>query len=291
MIQYLSGIQQSRAELRPEKIVKTVYGILTDGLEFRFFRLDSEDHLYISKLFAADFEDESKDYRSIDPAEQYGTDFTARYRFIDTIFEAAIKSSPHTIPAKTLPGTTLKWNKSIGLSRGPEILGPTRRTWVLSEKDFDKRPRSADSAQGRRAGNGRLEKRTGSVKGEGIRLERWATNTQASDFDGVIPGGQTPETTGGHQRLKNPRTEQGVLKDKSKCRPEPVQLAHVAVVPEMDAVDPRIMGGRIGWKTATEPPGPPTRYYRERPILFLNSPSRAKLHGPSLSLRTAEGRQ
>lgn len=142
MIQYLSGIQQSRAGLRPEKIVKTVYGILTDGLEFRFFRLDSEDHLYISKLFAADFEDESEDYRSIDPAEQYGTDFTARYRFIDTIFEAAIKSSPHTIPAKALPGTTLKWNKSIGLSRGPEILGPTRRTWVLRENDFDKRPRS-----------------------------------------------------------------------------------------------------------------------------------------------------
>lgn len=64
MILYLSGIQPSRAELRPEKIVKTVYGILTDGLEFRFFRLD-EDRLYISKLFAADFEDESKDYRSI----------------------------------------------------------------------------------------------------------------------------------------------------------------------------------------------------------------------------------
>lgn len=64
MILYLSGIQPSRAELRPEKIVKTVYGILTEGLEFSFFRLD-EDRLYISKLFAADFEDESKDYRSI----------------------------------------------------------------------------------------------------------------------------------------------------------------------------------------------------------------------------------
>lgn len=110
MMLYLSGIQPSRAEeLRPEKLVKTVYGILTDGLEFRFFRLD-EHRLYISKLFAADFEDESKDYRSI-------------------LFLRPQSSAPPTIAAKTLPGTTLKWNKSIGLSRGPEFLGPTR--WDL----------------------------------------------------------------------------------------------------------------------------------------------------------------
>lgn len=73
--------------------------------------------------------------------------------------------------------------------------------------------------------------------------------------------GQTPETTGGHQWSKNPRIEQGILNDKAKCRTEPVQLAHVAVVPEMDAVGSRTTGGRIGWKIATEPPGPPTRYY------------------------------
>lgn len=36
MILYLSGVQQSRAQLRPEKIVKIVYGILTDSYEFRF---------------------------------------------------------------------------------------------------------------------------------------------------------------------------------------------------------------------------------------------------------------
>ena len=59
MILYLSGIQQSRAELHPERIMKTVYGILT-GLAFRFFRLDGDHHLYISKLFATDYEDEKR---------------------------------------------------------------------------------------------------------------------------------------------------------------------------------------------------------------------------------------
>lgn len=56
----------------------------------------------------------NKSCRSIDPVEQYGTDFIVRYEFIDTILEAAIKSSPHTTPAKTFPDTAMKWNKHIG---------------------------------------------------------------------------------------------------------------------------------------------------------------------------------
>ncbi len=56
----------------------------------------------------------NKRCRSYDPVERYGTDFTVRYRFIDTILEAATKSSPHTTPAKTFPETTMKWNKLIG---------------------------------------------------------------------------------------------------------------------------------------------------------------------------------
>ena len=39
----------------------TVYGILTDGLAFRFFRLDGDHRLYISKLFATDYEDEKRE--------------------------------------------------------------------------------------------------------------------------------------------------------------------------------------------------------------------------------------
>lgn len=51
MILYLSRVQQSRAKLRPEKIMKTVSGILTDSIEFRFFGLDEDHCLCISKLF------------------------------------------------------------------------------------------------------------------------------------------------------------------------------------------------------------------------------------------------
>lgn len=53
MIFYLSGVHQTRAKLRPEKIVKTVYGILTDSVDFRFFRLDENRHLSISKVYSA----------------------------------------------------------------------------------------------------------------------------------------------------------------------------------------------------------------------------------------------
>ena len=59
----------------------------------------------------------NKRCRSYDPVERYGTDFTVRYRFIDTILEAATKSSPHTTPAKTFPETIMKWNKLIGRRR------------------------------------------------------------------------------------------------------------------------------------------------------------------------------
>ena len=60
MIFYLSGVQQTRAKLRPEKIVKTVYGILTDSLDFRFFRLDEDRHLSISNLYSAVYDDEKQ---------------------------------------------------------------------------------------------------------------------------------------------------------------------------------------------------------------------------------------
>ncbi len=59
--------------------------------------------------------------RSIDPVERYGTDFTVRYEFIDTILEAAIKSSPHATPAKIFPDTAIKWNKHIGRRLFSEI--------------------------------------------------------------------------------------------------------------------------------------------------------------------------
>lgn len=51
MILYLSGAQQTRAMQRPEKIVKTVYGILTDSIDFRFFRLDENRYLSISDMY------------------------------------------------------------------------------------------------------------------------------------------------------------------------------------------------------------------------------------------------
>lgn len=60
MILHLSGVQQTRAKLRPEKIVKTVYGILTDSVDFRFFRLDEDRHLSISKLYSAVCDDEKQ---------------------------------------------------------------------------------------------------------------------------------------------------------------------------------------------------------------------------------------
>lgn len=60
MILYLSGVQQTRAKLRPEKIVKTVYGILTDSVDFRFFRLDEDRHLSISKLYSGAYDDEKQ---------------------------------------------------------------------------------------------------------------------------------------------------------------------------------------------------------------------------------------
>ena len=46
----------------------------------------------------------NKRCRSYDPVERYGTDFTVRYRIIDTILEAATKSSltPHR-PGQNIP--------------------------------------------------------------------------------------------------------------------------------------------------------------------------------------------
>lgn len=48
MILYLAGIQQHRKKLRPDKIVNTVYGTLTDSQKFEFFRLDDDGSLQIS---------------------------------------------------------------------------------------------------------------------------------------------------------------------------------------------------------------------------------------------------
>ncbi|KAA6409638.1 MAG: hypothetical protein FRX48_06250 [Lasallia pustulata] len=89
MILYLAGIQQHRKKLRPDKIMNTVYGTLTDSQKFEFFRLDDDGSLQISSQLKT-------------------------YRFLDNILEAAMEFSPHTTPSKTFPASSAKWERQTG---------------------------------------------------------------------------------------------------------------------------------------------------------------------------------
>jgi hypothetical protein len=60
IILYLAAIQQGRKALEPDRIVTTVYGILTDSSNWQFFRLDGHGMLQKSKQYMTG-DDKEKD--------------------------------------------------------------------------------------------------------------------------------------------------------------------------------------------------------------------------------------
>ena len=56
---YLAGIQQDRK--RANKIVSTVYGVITDSVQYQFLRLDDEGSLFASKTYSTNFRDDKQE--------------------------------------------------------------------------------------------------------------------------------------------------------------------------------------------------------------------------------------
>jgi len=94
---YMIGIQQHRMSLiEPKRIVNTVYGMVSDGTNWQFLRLDSKV-LLISLKFSCIVE---AGRRKV-------------YQFVDAIIQAAVASSPHTTPKTSFPATHQLWRRDI----------------------------------------------------------------------------------------------------------------------------------------------------------------------------------
>ncbi|MCJ1238016.1 hypothetical protein MMC14_006003 [Varicellaria rhodocarpa] len=79
LIIYQAAFQRQRAH----KANKTIFGILSGGVEFRFTCLSNEADLYVSRPLS------------------WRDDRSEILQSIDTIFQDAIASSPHTTPVNT----------------------------------------------------------------------------------------------------------------------------------------------------------------------------------------------
>ena len=97
VIAYMAGVQQQRMRLeKPKRIVDTTYGILSDGINWRFYRLSG-------KKFQ-----ESGPFNTLRPA-----DCISIYRFVDTIIKASVALSPHTTPQRSFPATQERWEHGV----------------------------------------------------------------------------------------------------------------------------------------------------------------------------------
>jgi len=94
---YMIGIQQHRINLsHPKRIVDTIYGMVSDGINWQFLHLDG-NKLRISRRYLSAGED---DRRCI-------------YRFVDAIINAAIASTPQMSPASRFPATKQLWQRDV----------------------------------------------------------------------------------------------------------------------------------------------------------------------------------
>ncbi|KAL0632787.1 hypothetical protein Q9L58_008337 [Maublancomyces gigas] len=91
LVAYLVGLQQRRHDAN--KIVKHVFGIATDGMNYIFHRLDSNLNLRTATVTAA-----HKAHIC---------------RYIDVIMESAVRASPHTSPSTRFPGSAAQYENGV----------------------------------------------------------------------------------------------------------------------------------------------------------------------------------
>ncbi|KAK2746281.1 hypothetical protein FQN55_005709 [Onygenales sp. PD_40] len=106
-IAYMVAAQQHRLNLRPQKLVAIIYGIVSDGISWRFLRLDGK-LLKISRMFEVTT---AKDRQQI-------------YLMVDSIIRASVESSPHTSPAKPFPETLELWREQVEAEIFPNVNVP-----------------------------------------------------------------------------------------------------------------------------------------------------------------------
>ncbi|PGG98208.1 hypothetical protein GX51_06928 [Blastomyces parvus] len=85
IVAYMVAAQQHRLGLRPSRITNIIYGMISDGILWRFLRLDGKV-LRVSDVVHA--------------ISNYGQRHV--YLYIDRIIRASIESSPHMSPRKPL---------------------------------------------------------------------------------------------------------------------------------------------------------------------------------------------
>lgn len=95
-VAYMVAAQQHRLSLKPQRIVNTIYGIVSDGIRWQFLQLEGK------KLLISD------EFRTIKSSGR-----TRVYLFVDRIIRASIASSPHTIPRHRFPATQDRWREGI----------------------------------------------------------------------------------------------------------------------------------------------------------------------------------
>lgn len=96
VIAYMVAAQQHRLNLKTGRITNTIYGMVSDGIQWQFLRLDGKK-LRISNQF-----------RSIKKSDR-----NQIYHFIDRIIQASIASSPHTTPRRHFPRTQERWLEAV----------------------------------------------------------------------------------------------------------------------------------------------------------------------------------
>ncbi|KAH8692959.1 hypothetical protein BGW36DRAFT_362500 [Talaromyces proteolyticus] len=95
-IVYMMAASQDRARLRPERIVNVIYGIVSDGYQWQFLRLENGS-IITSNTYSMERESDRKKI----------------FSFVDVIITACIEASPHTSPRRTFPLTQMQWPDAI----------------------------------------------------------------------------------------------------------------------------------------------------------------------------------
>ena len=111
IVAYMVAAQQHRVSLRPSRITNVVYGMVSDGIMWRFLRLDGKI-LHVSDYISA--------------ISNYGQ--RRVYFYIDRIIRANIESSPHTSPSKNFPATQELWRERVEANIFEDVTSTSQQT-------------------------------------------------------------------------------------------------------------------------------------------------------------------